>query len=195
MTSSRPEATSRGAVVLGASAGAVQALSRILPALPPDYPLPVLVVVHVPPQRRNVLAALFAEKCRLAVREPDDKEPIAPGTILFAPPDYHMLVEADRTVSLSTEGPVQFSRPSIDVLFESAADAYGAGLIGAVLTGANHDGAEGLRAVTEAGGTALVEDPAEAAYPVMPAAALALTPRAESLSLDAITQRLLEASG
>jgi len=182
-------------VVLGASAGAVQALSRILPILPPDYPLPVLVVVHVPPQRRNVLAALFAEKCRLAVREPDDKEPIAPGTILFAPPDYHMLIEADRTVSLSTEGPVQFSRPSIDVLFESAADAYGAGLIGAVLTGANHDGAEGLRAVAEAGGTAFVEDPAEAAYPVMPSAALALTPRAESLSLAAIAQRLLEAAG
>jgi len=183
------------AVVLGASAGAVQALSRLLPVLPRDYPLPVLVVVHVPPQRRNVLAELFAAKCRLAVREPDDKEPIAPGTILFAPPDYHMLVEADRTVSLSVEGPVQFSRPSIDVLFETAADAYGTGLTAAVLTGANHDGAEGLRAVAEAGGTALVEDPASAAYPVMPLAALALVPSAETLPLEALARRLLDAGG
>ena len=183
------------AVVLGASAGAVQALSRILPVLPCDFPLPVLVVVHVPPGRRNVLAPLFAAKCNLKVREPDDKEPIVPGTILFAPPDYHMLVESEHTVSLSVEGPVQFSRPSIDVLFESAADAYGSGLVGAVLTGANHDGAEGLRAVVEAGGTALVEDPASAAYPVMPGAALALVPGAESLSLSALAQRLLDLCG
>lgn len=191
MTESAPSAPR--AVVIGASAGAVEALLHVLPQLPRGYPLPVLVVVHVPPQRRNVLASLFAARCPLDVREPDDKEPAAPGTILFAPPDYHMLVEADRTISLSVEGPVQFSRPSIDVLFESAADAYGPGLIGAVLTGANHDGAEGLAAVAAAGGMAIVQDPAQAAYPVMPEAALALTPHAERLTLDGLVRRLLAA--
>ncbi|MBN8849606.1 MAG: chemotaxis protein CheB, partial [Sphingomonas sp.] len=140
------------AVAIGASAGAVEALSAILPRLPADYPLPVLVVVHVPADRRSVLATLFQSKCRIAVREAEDKEPVVPGTVYFAPPDYHLQVEADRTLSLSADDPVLYSRPSIDVLFESAADAYGAALAGVVLTGANQDGARGLAAVAEAGG-------------------------------------------
>ena len=133
------------AIVIGASAGALEALSAILPALPEGFRLPVIVVVHVPPDKRSVLAELFQAKCRVSVREAEDKEPIVGGTVYFAPPDYHLLVEADEHLSLSSDEPVLFSRPSIDVLFESAADAYGPALIAIILTGANQDGAEGMR--------------------------------------------------
>jgi two-component system chemotaxis response regulator CheB len=179
-------ATPAEAVVIGASAGALEALSVLLPALPSSCRLPVFVVVHVPPRRRSALAELFQAKCRLEVREAEDKEPVVAGTIYFAPPDYHMLVEPDRSLSLSSDEPVHYSRPAIDVLFESAADAYGAGLLGIILTGANQDGAKGLKAVADAGGTAIVQDPAEAAAPAMPEAALAACPHAKVLSLAAI---------
>lgn len=179
------------AIVIGASAGAVDALSRILPALPADYPMAVLVVVHIPPDRSDLLAPLFQAKCRLVVKEAEDKEAILPGCVYFAPSDYHLLVEADRILSLSSDEPVLFSRPSIDVLFESAADAYGAALVGVILTGANEDGAAGLRAVAAAGGVALVEDPAAAFASAMPSAALRQCAQARSMSLDAIAAFLL----
>ncbi|WP_274630983.1 chemotaxis protein CheB [Arvimicrobium flavum] len=180
------------AVVIGASAGALDALSIILPALPADFRLPILVVVHVPPDRRSIMADLFRSKCQLLVREAEDKEPIRGGTIYFAPPDYHLLVEVDRSLSLSSDEPVLFSRPSIDVLFESAADAYGVGLIAIVLTGANQDGANGLRAVGEAGGTAIVQNPDDAFASAMPEAARNMCPSARVLSLEAIAQYLKE---
>ena len=179
------------AVVVGASAGAMQALSRILPALPADYPIPVLVVVHIPADGSDLLAPLFQAKCRMVVKEAEDKEPILPGFVYFGPSDYHMLVEADRTVALSVDEPVLYSRPSIDVLFESAADAYSAGLVGVILTGANEDGAAGLRAIAAVGGVALVEDPAAAFAPTMPSAALELCAEAQSMSLDAIAAYLV----
>ena len=179
------------AVVIGASAGAVQALSRILPALPADYPLPVLVVVHVPADPSGI-ASLFNAKCRLPVREPEDKDPILPGTIYFAPASYHLLVETDRSIALSVDEPVLFSRPSIDILFESAAESYGANVVGVVLTGANEDGADGARALAAGGGMVLVEDPDTAFAATMPAAALARCPAARSLSLDAIAETLIE---
>jgi two-component system chemotaxis response regulator CheB len=179
------------AIVIGASAGAIQALSRILPALPADYPIPVLIVVHVPADRADLLAPLFQAKCRVVVKEAEDKEPIMPGFVYFGPSDYHLLVEADRTVSLSADEPVLYSRPSIDVLFESAADAYGAGLVGVILTGANEDGAAGLRALAAAGGLALVEDPMDAFAPAMPSAALQRCAEAQSMSLDAIATYLV----
>ncbi|WP_315760155.1 chemotaxis protein CheB [Sphingomonas sp. Y38-1Y] len=178
------------AVVIGASAGAVEALSRILPRLPVDYPLPLLIVVHIP-ETPSTLAALFADKCRIAVREPEDKEPIAPGTAYFAPPGYHMLVEAGGTIALSVEPPVLYSRPSIDVLFESAADIFAASLTGVVLTGANDDGARGAAAIVAAGGTVLVEDPATAYASAMPAAALARCRDSQPMSLDAVADFLL----
>lgn len=181
------------AVAIGASAGAIQALLQILPALPEDYALPVLVVVHVPPGRRSELTTLFAAKCRVRVCEGEDKQPIEPGTVTFAPPDYHMLVEPGGTISLSADDPVFFSRPSIDVLFESAADAYGRGLVGVVLTGANEDGARGLRAVAEAGGVTLVQDPATAYARAMPQAALAACRKAKVLALGGIVEALLAA--
>ena len=178
------------AVVIGASAGAVQALLAVLPALPPSFSLPVLVVVHVPPDRDNVLAPLLQAKCRLPVKEAEDKEPIVGGVVYFAPPDYHLLVETDGCVALSTDDPVNYSRPSIDVLFESAADAYGAGVIGVVLSGANHDGAAGLRAVLDAGGSAIVQDPAEAFATAMPDAALEACPSATIMNLDVLASFL-----
>lgn len=181
------------AVVIGASAGALEALSVILPALPAMFRLPVMVVVHVPPDRRSLLAELFQAKCRMAVMEAEDKEPIRGGTVYFAPSDYHLLVEVDKCLSLSTDEPVLFSRPSIDVLFESAADTYGPALIGIVLSGANEDGARGLRAVVEAGGVGLVQDPASAFATAMPEAAIAMAPGARILSLAAITTYLQEA--
>lgn len=178
------------AVVIGTSAGAVQALSRILPRLPEDYPLPVLVVVHVPADPSG-LVALFGPKCRLPVREPEDKEPIGAGTIYFAPSGYHMLVEADGSIALSVDDPVLYSRPSIDILFQSAADAYGEALAGVVLTGANEDGAEGAAAILAAGGEVIVEDPDHAFAAAMPEAALARSPAARALPLDGIADYLL----
>jgi len=180
------------AVVIGASAGALEALSAILPALPAKFALPVIIVVHVPPDKRSVLAELFNAKCRLPVREAEDKEPISPGTIYFAPPDYHLLIEADKSLALSKDEPVLFSRPSIDVLFESAADAYGSALMAIVLTGANQDGAAGLQAIVAVGGVALVQNPIGAFAAAMPEAALKLSPSARVMSLDAIATYLQE---
>jgi two-component system chemotaxis response regulator CheB len=122
----------------------------------------------------------------MAVREAEDKEPVVPGVIYFAPSDYHLLVETDGSLALSTDEWVNFSRPSIDVLFESAADAYGSALAGVILTGANHDGAAGLKAVVDAGGVAIVEQPAGAYASAMPEAALKACPSAMTMNLDAI---------
>lgn len=180
------------AVVIGASAGALEALSRILPALPREFPLAIIVVVHVPPDKRSAIVELFHSKCQIPVREAEDKEPIEGGSIYFAPPDYHLLIEADRTLSLSSDEPVLFSRPSIDVLFESAADAYGPSLIAVVLTGANQDGATGLKAIVEAGGRALVQNPHDAFASTMPKAAIQMCPSATVLPLGSIARYLVE---
>lgn len=182
------------AIVIGASAGAIQALSEILPALPADFALPILVVVHVPADRSNILAPLFKKKCRMAVCEAEDKEPALGGVIYFAPSGYHLLVEAEETLSLSSDEEVLYSRPSIDVLFESAADAYGPAAIGIILTGANSDGAKGLRAIASAGGTALVQDPSNAYANAMPRAALAECASARAMSLAEIVNFLMKES-
>ena len=181
------------AVAIGVSAGGLKALSAILPALPANYPLPIMIVIHLPPDRDSVVAELFDAKCALTVREAEDKEDILPGHAYFAPPDYHLLIEPDRRLSLSSEEPVLFSRPSVDVLFESAADVYGEGLIGVVLTGANPDGALGLKSILEAGGRGLVQRPDEAYASAMPEAALALSPSAEAMTLEQIADTLQKA--
>jgi two-component system chemotaxis response regulator CheB len=174
------------AVVIGASAGALEALSMILPSLPRQYGLPVMIVVHLPPDKTSILAELFDEKCDIRVVEAEDKEPICDGTAYFAPPGYHLLVEIDKTLSLSNDQPVLYSRPSVDVLFESAADAYGAALIAIILTGANQDGARGMKAVIEAGGRAIIQHPDAAYASAMPEAAIALCPTARILPLEEI---------
>ncbi|MCW1883882.1 chemotaxis protein CheB [Luteolibacter flavescens] len=186
------ESINESAVVIGASVGAIGALSAILPALPAGYPLPVLVVVHIPPDRDTGLPALFAARCALPVKEAEDKEPVRPGTIYFAPPNYHLLVEPDFTFALSVDDPVMYSRPALDVLFESAADAYGNGLCGVVLTGASADGARGLRAVAAAGGRALVQTPETAEGEIMPRAALDACPLARALDLGDIARELIQ---
>ncbi len=178
------------AIAIGVSSGAVRALSEILPLLPRHFPLPVLIVVHLPPGEKSALVDCFEGKCQIAIREAEDKDPIVDGTIYFAPPDYHLLVEADRRLSLSSEEPVLFSRPSIDVLFESAADVYGAALIGIILTGASNDGAGGLKAIVAAGGTALVQRPDLAQASEMPQAALDACPNALVLTLPQIANYL-----
>lgn len=178
------------AVVIGASAGAIEALSIVLPPLPAEYPLPVFVVVHVPPDRNSIIAELFAAKCQMRVKEAEPSEEIQGGTIYFAPPDYHVLIERNGRLSLSSEEPVLFSRPSIDVLFESAADAYGEALVGVVLTGANADGAAGARAIGAEGGTVIVQTPGQALEPTMPQAALRAWPEARTLNLNDISEYL-----
>jgi two-component system chemotaxis response regulator CheB len=180
------------AVAIGASAGALDALSQLLSALPKNFPLALMVVVHRPASRDSMLTELLGARCRIAVREAEDKEPVRPATAYFAPADYHLLVEADKRLSLSSEEPVNYSRPAIDLLLSSAAEAYGAALIGMVLTGASSDGARGLRAVEDAGGTALVQRPDTAYSPNMPQAALDACVGARALTLAELTSYLLE---
>ncbi|SIQ86143.1 two-component system, chemotaxis family, response regulator CheB [Rhizobium sp. RU20A] len=181
---------SPAAVMIGASAGALEALGTILPSLRPDFPLPIFIIVHVPPGKRSVLAAIFAARTPLNVIEPEDKEPIEPGTIYVAPPDYHLLIEDPHTIALSNEEQVLFSRPSIDVSFESAVDVWGGGLVGVVLTGANQDGARGLAAIQRAGGMAIVQDPETAYARAMPDAAIAACQGARILALSDIAPYL-----
>ncbi|WP_035606140.1 chemotaxis protein CheB [Haloferula sp. BvORR071] len=183
----------QSAVVIGASVGAIEALTAILPALPATFLLPVLVVVHIPPDRKTILPELFASRCHLPVKEAEDKEPIRAGTIYFAPANYHLLVEPDFLLSLSNDEPVLYSRPAIDVLFESAADAYGSDLTGVILTGASADGAQGLKAIVANGGSAIVQDPATAEGTAMPTAAIESSPAARILPPDRIAAALLEA--
>lgn len=177
-------------IVIGASAGAVQALLAILPALPRNCSAAVLVAVHVPADRANILAPLLATRCVLPIKEAEDKEPIRAGTVYFAPSDYHLLVEQDGHIALSSDEPVSYARPSIDVLFESAADAGAASLTGIILTGANEDGSVGLAAICKAGGDAIVENPDTAQAKSMPQAALAACPIARVLDLVQIAQHL-----
>lgn len=160
------------AVVIGASAGGVDALSMLLAALPASCRLSFFIVMHIPRERPSLLPEVFRSRCALPVKEADDKEPVQPGTVYFAPPDYHLLIDRGPAFALSSDEPVHFSRPSIDVLFDSAADIYGERLMGVILTGANQDGAEGLAAVGHAGGRTVVQDPVSAAVAYLPEAAL-----------------------
>jgi two-component system, chemotaxis family, protein-glutamate methylesterase/glutaminase len=178
------------AVVMGASAGGVEALGVLLPALPASFRPALLIVQHLPRERPSLLVDIFRRRCAVPVREAEDKEPVEPGTVYFAPPDYHMLVEKSRQIALSTDEPLNYSRPSIDVLFESAADAYGKRLLGIILTGANDDGAEGLNAVHRAGGLTAVQQPDSAAVPLMVVSALKRGPADFVLPLNEIAALL-----
>ena len=160
------------AVVIGASAGGFEALLAILQGLPPTYPMPLVAVLHLPDHHESRLAELFGYRLELQAREARDKEPLAPGVLYFAPPGYHLSIENDYSFSLSGEDRVSYARPSIDVLFASAADAYGQSVAGILLTGANFDGAAGLAGMQVAGGLTVVQDPASAEVRTMPEAAL-----------------------
>jgi two-component system chemotaxis response regulator CheB len=162
-------------VVIGVSAGGTAALRVLLPLFPADYPLPIAIVQHLHPTQTNFLVTHFNSHCALTVKEADEKEALQPGVVYFAPPNYHLLIEPDKTLALSVDAKVNYSRPSVDVLFESAAAVYKAGVIGVVLTGANNDGAAGLRVIKAQGGLAVVQDPTTAEAPYMPQAAIAAT--------------------
>jgi two-component system chemotaxis response regulator CheB len=159
-------------VVIGGSAGGVDALIALLPALPETLRPGVVCILHIPSDRDSRLAELFATRVALPVREARDKEPIQPGTVYFAGPGYHLSIESDRSFSLSCEPPVHFARPAIDVLMESAADVYGPALAGILLTGANHDGADGMARIKDCGGLTVVQDPNEAQASTMPEEAI-----------------------
>lgn len=176
------------ALVIGASAGGVEALLQLLSGLPGSYPLPVIVVLHISDDRNSLLSEVFSYRLAVPVMEAADKLPVQPGTVYFAPAGYHLLVEADASFSLSCDAREHYSRPSIDVLMESAADAWGAGLAAVLLTGANQDGAAGLARVGKAGGLTVVQEPAEAQSAVMPQAAIDLQAPDYVLPLKQIKQ-------
>jgi two-component system chemotaxis response regulator CheB len=161
-------------VVIGASAGGYDAYRYLLSHLPPGFRLPVAAVQHLAPDSGEYLVRSLNNICPLTIREAEEKEPVRPGTVYFAPPNYHLLIESDRSFALSIDPKVNFCRPSIDVLFESAADVYREALIGVLLTGANADGARGLKAVKDKGGMTIVQDPSTAEVDAMPRAAIEL---------------------
>lgn len=165
-------------IVIGCSAGGIETLGEILPALPSGIRHSVVVVIHLAPDTASLLTEVFTPKCQLPVREAEDKEPISPGTIYFAPANYHLLVEPEYVFSLSSEDPVQYSRPSIDLLLESVAFSCGKKAVGIILTGANADGSSGLGMMKEAGSVCIVENPATAIHAEMPRSALAAEPDA-----------------
>ena len=162
------------AIVIGGSAGALEVLRTLLAGLPGTLRIPAMIVVHLPAHAPTTIHEILQQFASLRTKLAEDKEKILPGTIYFAPPGYHLLVETDGHFALSVDEPVHFSRPAIDVLFESAADAYGEHLLGILLTGASEDGAAGLQTVHELGGTTLVQTPESSEAIIMPAAALAL---------------------
>jgi two-component system, chemotaxis family, protein-glutamate methylesterase/glutaminase len=179
-----------GAVAIGASAGGIQALSVLLPALPAEAAVAVFIVLHLPRNRPSLLAEVFSRQCLLDVREAQDKEPVIAGTVYCAPANYHLLVEHGPHLALSVDEPVHHSRPSIDVLFESAAEVYRNRLLGIILTGANQDGAQGLAAVHDAGGITVVQTPSMAQAPQMVIAAIKIRQPDYVLSLDEIAAML-----
>lgn len=174
------------AVAIGASAGGVDALLQLLAPLPASFALPVIAVLHQTEDRESLLASVFGQRCALRVQEAADKSVLEPGTLYFAPPGYHLLLEADCSFSLSCDRPEHFSRPSIDVLLDSATDALGPALVAILLTGANDDGAAGIARARAQGALTVVQDPQDAQWPEMPRAALALCEPAFVLNLKDI---------
>jgi two-component system chemotaxis response regulator CheB len=190
MTQERTGTADIRAVAIGASAGGVQALGELLPALSRESQAAVFVVLHLPRDRPSLLVDVFSQKCALLVREAEDKEPVIPGTVYFAPPNYHLLLDAGPQLALSADDLVNHSRPSIDVLFDSAAQVYREHLLGIILSGANEDGAEGLAAVHDAGGLTVVQEPQTAQSSAMILSALERRPADLVLDLAGIAELL-----
>ncbi len=184
------DTTAYQAVVIGVSAGGMNALNIILPELPVDYPLPVIIVQHIREDMLSNLAEFMDNRLSIAVTEVIDKTPIKNSTVYIAPPGYHLLVEDEHIFSLSEDPRVNYSRPSIDVLFESAADVYVDRLVGVILTGANSDGALGLKKIKAKGGLTIVQDPDSAEAPEMPRAAIDLVKVDQILPLQEMGQFL-----
>jgi len=180
------------AIVIGSSAGGINALTKVLSVLPADFSLPIVIVQHLHPESGHHLPHILGTKSALKIKQADEKELIKKGWVYLAPPNYHLLIEEDFTFSLSLESPVNYSRPSIDVLFESAVYAYRQHLIGIILTGANHDGSLGLKKIKETGGFTIVQDPKTAEADAMPKSAIASTQIDKILPLQEIGLYLLQ---
>lgn len=159
-------------IVIGGSAGSLDVLFRLLPVLRPDFPYPIVIVLHRRANVDTMLTELLGMKTKLQLSEPEDKDPIRPGWIYLAPGDYHILFEKDASISLDYSEKVAYSRPSIDVAFQSAADAFGEKVTGILLSGANADGTEGLRRIRETGGTTIAQLPQSAEVAFMPQQAI-----------------------
>lgn len=177
-------------MVVGVSTGGVNALQKLLGQLPADFSLPLLIVQHIGADAGSGLAKLLDERCQLRVKEADEQDEILAGTVYLAPPNYHLLVERDGFLSLSADPHVSFARPSVDVLFESAAEVFGPELIGVVLTGANYDGSQGLKTIKQKGGVAIVQDPDDAEARQMPQSAIAATEVDYVVALDGMAALL-----
>ncbi len=182
------------AVVIGVSAGGLQALKTFLPALPASFPLPLAIVQHTGEHSGSFTAEYLNTLSNITVKEAEDKEPLQACHAYLAPAGYHLLIEPDKIFSLSVDGRVNYCCPSVDVLFESAADVFRASLIGVVLTGANRDGAQGLATIRKYGGKAIIQNPETAESPAMPKAAFALTPDAEMVHLEQLASLLVQLS-
>jgi two-component system chemotaxis response regulator CheB len=181
-------------IVIGGSAGAIEVLREVLRALPAKFGNAVAIVIHLPPEGPNLMAEVLASPGAPPIKLAEDKEPIVPGTIYLAVPDYHLLVESGRTFALSLDERVHYSRPAIDVLFESAAEAYGPSLMGVILSGANADGAAGLKAIGDRGGITVVQSLESAEMIAMPAAALDAVPGSLELNVSGLVD-ILRAHG
>lgn len=187
-----PEQKSYDAIVAGASAGGLYVMIRILKLLPADFNKPVIVVQHRSRDERSLLEEVLQQKCKVRIKQADEKELIQPGIVYFAPPDYHLLIENDSTFSLSCDPPLNYSRPSIDVLFETAADVFKEKLLGIILTGANKDGSYGIQKIAGMGGTTIAQSPETADFPEMPKSAISTGYVHHVLDPEAIGQFLLD---
>jgi two-component system chemotaxis response regulator CheB len=188
-------AQSYRAVVIGCSAGGLEALSVVLPSLPAAFPVPLVIVQHFSPHAMSRLHVLLERKCAINVREADEKIKPQPGAAYFVPPNYHLLLELDGTFSLSVDERVNFSRPAIDVTFETAAELYGSALIGVVMTGASADGSQGLARIRALGGYTIVQDPKEAQSVIMPQSAIRVAQPHAVLPLRDIGPTLIRLCG
>jgi two-component system chemotaxis response regulator CheB len=173
-------------IVIGTSAGGMEALKIILPVFPPAFPIPIVIVQHISSLSNGFMIQYMNSISSVRVKEAEEKELLTSATVYFAPPNYHLLIEEDQTLSLSVENKVNYARPSIDVMFESAVYAYGNAIIGVILTGANNDGAKGLATIKNVGGYAIVQSPETAYSDSMPKAAIAQTTPDLIIPLDEI---------
>jgi len=180
------------AIVIGVSSGGMTALKFIFSALPADFSIPIIIVQHVSARSDNEWINLLNNNSNLTIREADEKEKIESGNVYIAPANYHLMIEKDKTFLLTIDEYVNFARPSIDVLFESAADAYKNKLIGVILTGSNNDGTKGIKRIKEYGGLAIIQDPETAESSTMPASAIAAILPDHILPLDKIVQLLIK---
>ncbi|HEY8688551.1 MAG TPA: chemotaxis protein CheB [Chitinophagaceae bacterium] len=180
------------AIVIGVSSGGMNAMKILFSLLPAGFSLPIVIVQHISPRSDNQWIKLLNDKSKLHIKEADEKEKIEPGNIYIAPPNYHLMIERDKTFSLTIDERVNFARPSIDVLFESAAEAYNNKLIGVVLTGSNNDGTKGIKRIKECGGLAIIQNPETAESSYMPASAIAAIKPDYILSLEDITELLIK---